>query len=152
MFLDAPRAATPESPPDKGVTTKSLDFDSASNPAVRAQAKVVPFPPPQALPVAVTAVAAGPAMPRSLRALEAEAIHVFRNEQARRDEGKSRAKERILSFRDTRHRRDPRNQRPGLWRHFNGRIERGQRVRAFPPSNWTEADIWSCIHLENIPL
>ena len=70
----------------------------------------------------------------------------------RRDEEKSRAKERILSFRDAQHRWDPRNQRPELWRHYNGRISRGQKVRAFPLSNWTEADIWTYIHLENIPL
>jgi sulfate adenylyltransferase subunit 2 len=233
----------------------SLDFDPASNPVPRVPTKVVPFLHPHPAPVA------RPPMPRSLRALEAEAIHVFRevaaeferpvllysigkdssvllhlarkafapaslpfpllhiesgwdfreviefrdrtarefgldlrvqfNEQARRDgvtpfthgssyadlmlttalkqgldrwnfdaafgggrrdEEKSRAKERILSFRDTQHRWDPRNQRPELWRHFNGRIERGQRVRAFPLSNWTEADIWSYIHLEHIPL
>jgi sulfate adenylyltransferase subunit 2 len=70
----------------------------------------------------------------------------------RRDEEKARAKERILSFRDAQHRWDPRNQRPELWRHYNGRIARGQKVRAFPLSNWTEADIWTYIHLENIPL
>jgi sulfate adenylyltransferase subunit 2 len=70
----------------------------------------------------------------------------------RRDEEKSRAKERILSFRDEQHRWDPRNQRPELWRHYNGRVRRGQRVRAFPLSNWTEADVWSYIHFERIPL
>jgi sulfate adenylyltransferase subunit 2 len=70
----------------------------------------------------------------------------------RRDEEKSRAKERVLSFRDSAHRWDPRNQRPELWRHYNGRIRRGQRVRAFPLSNWTEADVWSYIHFEDVPL
>jgi sulfate adenylyltransferase subunit 2 len=70
----------------------------------------------------------------------------------RRDEEKSRAKERMLSFRDSAHRWDPRQQRPELWRHFNGRMRRGQRARAFPLSNWTEADVWSYIHFERIPL
>jgi sulfate adenylyltransferase subunit 2 len=70
----------------------------------------------------------------------------------RRDEEKARAKERVISFRDERHRWDPRNQRPELWRHYNGRVRRGQRVRAFPLSNWTEADVWTYIHFENVPL
>ena len=70
----------------------------------------------------------------------------------RRDEEKSRAKERVLSFRDEQHRWDPRQQRPELWRHYNGRIRRGQRVRAFPLSNWTEADVWAYVHFESIPL
>ena len=70
----------------------------------------------------------------------------------RRDEEKSRAKERVLSFRDAQHRWDPRQQRPELWRHYNGRVRRGQRVRAFPLSNWTEADVWEYVHHERIPL
>jgi sulfate adenylyltransferase subunit 2 len=70
----------------------------------------------------------------------------------RRDEEKSRAKERVLSFRDAQHRWDPRHQRPELWRHYNGRARRGQRARAFPLSNWTEADVWSYVHFERVPL
>ncbi len=70
----------------------------------------------------------------------------------RRDEEKSRAKERMLSFRDEHHRWDPRRQRPELWRHYNGRLAQGESVRAFPLSNWTETDIWSYIRHEHIPL
>ncbi|MBT3288630.1 MAG: sulfate adenylyltransferase subunit CysD [Victivallales bacterium] len=71
---------------------------------------------------------------------------------ARRDEEKSRAKERIYSFRDQHHQWDPKNQRPELWSLFNGRINPGESVRVFPLSNWTETDIWQYIRLENIPL
>lgn len=71
---------------------------------------------------------------------------------ARRDEEKSRAKERIYSFRDRNHRWDPKNQRPELWNLYNGRIDKGESIRVFPLSNWTELDIWQYIHLENIPL
>jgi sulfate adenylyltransferase subunit 2 len=71
---------------------------------------------------------------------------------ARRDEEKSRAKERIYSFRDRHHQWDPKNQRPELWSIFNGRINPGESVRVFPLSNWTETDIWQYIRLENIPL
>ncbi len=71
---------------------------------------------------------------------------------ARRDEEKSRAKERIFSFRDKHHRWDPKNQRPELWNIFNTRIERGESVRVFPLSNWTELDIWQYIYLEKIPI
>ena len=71
---------------------------------------------------------------------------------ARRDEEKSRAKERIYSFRDEHHQWDPKNQRPELWSLFNGRINAGESVRVFPLSNWTECDIWQYIRLENIPL
>lgn len=71
---------------------------------------------------------------------------------ARRDEEKSRAKERVYSFRDRAHRWDPRNQRPELWRLFNGRIRPGESIRAFPLSNWTELDVWQYIHVENIPI
>ena len=71
---------------------------------------------------------------------------------ARRDEEKSRAKERIFSFRSKAHRWDPKNQRPELWRLFNTRISQGESIRAFPLSNWTELDIWQYIHKENIPL
>jgi sulfate adenylyltransferase subunit 2 len=71
---------------------------------------------------------------------------------ARRDEEKSRAKERVFSFRDSRHRWDPKNQRPELWNLFNGRIRQGESIRVFPLSNWTELDIWLYIHVENIPV
>jgi len=71
---------------------------------------------------------------------------------ARRDEEKSRAKERVFSFRDRNHRWDPKNQRPGLWNLWNTRIGPGESVRAFPLSNWTELDVWSYIHLEKIPV
>jgi len=71
---------------------------------------------------------------------------------ARRDEEKSRAKERIFSFRDSRGQWDPKNQRPELWNLFNSRIEPGESLRIFPLSNWTELDIWQYIHAENIPI
>ena len=71
---------------------------------------------------------------------------------ARRDEEKSRAKERIFSFRSANHRWDPKNQRPELWRLYNSRKAKGESVRAFPISNWTELDIWQYIHLNNIPI
>jgi sulfate adenylyltransferase subunit 2 len=71
---------------------------------------------------------------------------------ARRDEEKSRAKERILSFRSAQHRWDPKNQRPELWRLYNTRKAPGENFRAFPISNWTELDIWQYIHLQNIPI
>ena len=71
---------------------------------------------------------------------------------ARRDEEKSRAKERIFSFRSAQHRWDPKNQRPELWRLYNGRKHKGESIRVFPISNWTELDIWQYIHLENIPI
>jgi len=71
---------------------------------------------------------------------------------ARRDEEKSRAKERIYSFRDENHRWDPKNQRPELWNIYNGRHTKGESIRVFPLSNWTELDIWQYIHLENIPI
>ncbi|PKM10331.1 MAG: sulfate adenylyltransferase subunit CysD [Gammaproteobacteria bacterium HGW-Gammaproteobacteria-3] len=71
---------------------------------------------------------------------------------ARRDEEKSRAKERVYSFRDSHHRWDPKNQRPELWNIYNGRIDKGESIRVFPLSNWTELDIWQYIHLENIPI
>ena len=71
---------------------------------------------------------------------------------ARRDEEKSRAKERVYSFRDQNHRWDPKNQRPELWNVFNGKINRGESIRVFPLSNWTELDIWQYIYLENIPI
>lgn len=71
---------------------------------------------------------------------------------ARRDEEKSRAKERVFSFRDKHHQWDPKNQRPELWTLFNGRINTGESVRVFPLSNWTETDIWQYIRLENIPI
>jgi sulfate adenylyltransferase subunit 2 len=71
---------------------------------------------------------------------------------ARRDEEKSRAKERIFSFRDTRHGWDPKNQRPEMWRIFNTRIASGESIRVFPLSNWTEIDIWQYIEREKIPL
>ncbi len=71
---------------------------------------------------------------------------------ARRDEEKSRAKERIYSFRDVNHRWDPKNQRPELWNIYNSRIHKGESIRVFPISNWTELDIWQYIYLENIPI
>jgi sulfate adenylyltransferase subunit 2 len=71
---------------------------------------------------------------------------------ARRDEEKSRAKERVFSFRDRHHRWDPKNQRPELWNLYNGRVGRGESVRVFPLSNWTELDIWQYIWLEGIDI
>ncbi len=71
---------------------------------------------------------------------------------ARRDEEKSRAKERVYSFRDKNHRWDPKNQRPELWNIYNGRVDKGESIRVFPLSNWTELDIWQYIHMESIPL
>ncbi|MDA3879906.1 MAG: sulfate adenylyltransferase subunit CysD [Prolixibacteraceae bacterium] len=71
---------------------------------------------------------------------------------ARRDEEKSRAKERIFSFRDKFHQWDPKNQRPELWDTFNAKIHKGESIRVFPISNWTELDIWQYIRLENIPI
>jgi sulfate adenylyltransferase subunit 2 len=71
---------------------------------------------------------------------------------ARRDEEKSRAKERIFSFRSAQHRWDPKTQRPELWRLYNGRKQKGESIRCFPISNWTELDIWQYIYLENIPI
>ena len=71
---------------------------------------------------------------------------------ARRDEEKSRAKERIFSFRDKQHRWDPKNQRPELWNVYNTAIQKGESVRVFPISNWTELDIWQYIYLEGIPI
>jgi sulfate adenylyltransferase subunit 2 len=71
---------------------------------------------------------------------------------ARRDEEKSRAKERVFSIRSERHRWDPKQQRPELWRLYNARMRAGESLRVFPLSNWTELDIWQYIHLENIPI
>ena len=71
---------------------------------------------------------------------------------ARRDEEKSRAKERVFSFRDQNHRWDPKNQRPELWNIYNTRVNKGESIRVFPLSNWTELDVWQYIHLENIPI
>jgi sulfate adenylyltransferase subunit 2 len=71
---------------------------------------------------------------------------------ARRDEEKSRSKERVFSFRTSAHRWDPKNQRPELWRVFNGRVHKGESIRVFPLSNWTELDIWQYILAENIPV
>ncbi|WP_296482373.1 sulfate adenylyltransferase subunit CysD [Phenylobacterium sp.] len=71
---------------------------------------------------------------------------------ARRDEEKSRAKERIFSFRSAQHRWDPKNQRPELWRMYNTRKNPGESIRVFPISNWTELDIWQYIHLKDIPI
>jgi sulfate adenylyltransferase subunit 2 len=71
---------------------------------------------------------------------------------ARRDEEKSRAKERVYSFRDKHHRWDPKNQRPELWNLYNGKVHKGESIRVFPLSNWTELDIWQYIHLEDIPI
>ena len=71
---------------------------------------------------------------------------------ARRDEEKSRAKERVYSFRDENHRWDPKNQRPELWNLYNGKVKKGESIRVFPLSNWTELDIWQYIYMENIPI
>ena len=71
---------------------------------------------------------------------------------ARRDEEKSRAKERVYSFRDSKHRWDPKNQRPELWNLYNGKVNKGESIRVFPLSNWTELDIWQYIYLEQIPI
>lgn len=71
---------------------------------------------------------------------------------ARRDEEKSRAKERVYSFRDEHHRWDPKNQRPELWSIYNGKVNKGESIRVFPISNWTELDIWQYIYLENIEI
>ena len=71
---------------------------------------------------------------------------------ARRDEEKSRAKERVYSFRDKNHRWDPKNQRPELWNLYNAKVNKGESIRVFPISNWTELDVWQYIHLEKIPI
>lgn len=71
---------------------------------------------------------------------------------ARRDEEKSRAKERVYSFRDENHRWDPKNQRPELWNIYNGKVHKGESIRVFPLSNWTELDIWQYIYLEDIEI
>ena len=71
---------------------------------------------------------------------------------ARRDEEKSRAKERVYSFRDENHRWDPKNQRPELWNLYNAKVNKGESIRVFPISNWTELDVWQYIHLEKIPI
>jgi len=71
---------------------------------------------------------------------------------ARRDEEKSRAKERVYSFRDKNHQWDPKNQRPELWNIYNSKVLRGESIRVFPLSNWTELDVWQYIYLENIPI
>jgi sulfate adenylyltransferase subunit 2 len=71
---------------------------------------------------------------------------------ARRDEEKSRAKERVFSFRSAQHRWDPKNQRPELWKLYNTRKQKGESIRVFPLSNWTEMDVWQYIYLEGIPI
>ncbi|NEZ04102.1 sulfate adenylyltransferase subunit CysD [Wenzhouxiangella sp. XN201] len=71
---------------------------------------------------------------------------------ARRDEERSRAKERVFSFRDRNHRWDPKSQRPELWNIYNGRVHKGESIRVFPLSNWTELDIWQYIYAEDIPM
>jgi sulfate adenylyltransferase subunit 2 len=71
---------------------------------------------------------------------------------ARRDEEKSRAKERVYSFRDRFHQWDPKNQRPELWNLYNGKINKGESIRVFPLSNWTELDVWQYVHIEQIPV
>jgi sulfate adenylyltransferase subunit 2 len=71
---------------------------------------------------------------------------------ARRDEEKSRAKERVFSFRTAQHHWDPKNQRPELWNLYNARKHKGESIRVFPLSNWTELDVWQYIHLENVPI
>jgi sulfate adenylyltransferase subunit 2 len=86
-----------------------------------------------------------------LDALEAEGFDAAFG-GARRDEEKSRAKERIYSFRDPQGQWDPKNQRPELWNNFNSRIDKGESIRVFPLSNWTELDVWLYIHVEQIPI
>jgi sulfate adenylyltransferase subunit 2 len=71
---------------------------------------------------------------------------------ARRDEEKSRAKERVYSFRDRRHQWDPKNQRPELWNVYNARVNKNESIRVFPLSNWTELDVWLYVQLESIPV
>jgi sulfate adenylyltransferase subunit 2 len=71
---------------------------------------------------------------------------------ARRDEEKSRAKERVYSFRDRNHRWDPKNQRPELWNIYNATVDKGESIRVFPLSNWTELDVWQYVYLEDIPI
>ncbi len=71
---------------------------------------------------------------------------------ARRDEEKSRAKERVFSFRDTNHRWDPKNQRPELWNIYNTEVHKGESIRVFPLSNWTELDVWQYIYKEDLPI
>jgi len=71
---------------------------------------------------------------------------------ARRDEEKSRAKERIYSFRDAKHQWDPKNQRPELWNVYNGKVKKGESIRVFPLSNWTELDVWQYIYLEDMEI
>jgi len=71
---------------------------------------------------------------------------------ARRDEEKSRAKERVFSFRDRHHRWDPKNQRPELWNLYNCEVNKGESIRVFPLSNWTELDVWQYVYLENLPI
>jgi sulfate adenylyltransferase subunit 2 len=71
---------------------------------------------------------------------------------ARRDEEKSRAKERVYSFRDANHQWDPKNQRPELWNLYNGRVRKGESIRVFPLSNWTELDVWQYVYLERMPI
>jgi sulfate adenylyltransferase subunit 2 len=71
---------------------------------------------------------------------------------ARRDEEKSRAKERVFSIRSAQHRWDPKQQRPELWRLYNARMRKGESIRVFPLSNWTELDVWQYIYAENIPI
>ena len=71
---------------------------------------------------------------------------------ARRDEEKSRAKERVYSFRDRNHRWDPKNQRPELWNVYNSTLDKGESIRVFPLSNWTELDVWQYVYRENIPI
>lgn len=85
-----------------------------------------------------------------------QALHKYQFDAAfggaRRDEEKSRAKERVYSFRDKNQRWDPKNQRPELWNIYNGRLDKGENIRVFPLSNWTELDVWQYIHLESIPI
>jgi sulfate adenylyltransferase subunit 2 len=71
---------------------------------------------------------------------------------ARRDEEKSRAKERVYSFRDAQQQWDPKNQRPELWNLYNAKVNKGESIRVFPLSNWTELDVWQYVYLENIPI
>ncbi len=85
-----------------------------------------------------------------------QALNLYRFDAAfggaRRDEEKSRAKERVYSFRDKNHRWDPKNQRPELWNIFNSKVDKDESIRVFPLSNWTELDIWQYIYMEKIPI
>jgi sulfate adenylyltransferase subunit 2 len=106
----------------------------------------------------INPIASGPTLHAQVMSTEGlkQALDIGKYDAAfgggRRDEEASRAKERIFSFRTPQHTWDPRNQRPELWNLYNGRVSKGESIRVFPISNWTEADIWSYIRAEEIPV